>query len=205
MIRVLCVDDHALVRDGIELILSRQSDMELAGSLASGEEAIDFFRRDVPDVTLMDLQLATIDGADTIRTIRKAHPDARFVVLTMYDDEEHIHRAMAAGAATYLLKDTLSIDLVQVIRRVHSGECPISENVEAALQTRAAHPALTAREIEIMQHVVEGKRNKEIAAALFLSEVTVMTHLRNIYVKLGVNDRTAALSVAIRRGFVQIR
>ena len=205
MIRVVCIDDHALVRDGIELILSRQKDMELVGSLATGEEAIDFFRHDAPDVTLIDLQLGTIDGVETIRTIRKTHPDARFIVLTVYEDEEHIHRAMSAGAATYLLKETLSADLVQVIRQVHSGECPISESVEAALQTRAAHPTLTAREVEIMQHVVEGKRNKEIAAALFLSEVTVMTHLRNIYIKLGVNDRTAALSVAVRRGIVQIR
>lgn len=205
MIRVLCIDDHALVRYGIELTLSRQKDMELIGSLATGEEAIEFFRHDLPDVTLVDLELATMDGADTIRTIRAIHPNARFIVLTVYEDEEHIHRAMSAGASTYLLKETLSAELVQVIRQVHSGECPVSESVEAALHNRAAHPTLTAREVEIMQHVVEGKRNKEIAAALFVSEVTVMTHLRNIYAKLGVNDRTAALSVAVRRGIVQIR
>jgi len=205
MIRVLCVDDHALVREGIGFIISREPDMELIGSVATGEEAIEFFRHHQPDITLMDLQLATIDGADAIKAIRLAHPGARVIVLTMYEAEEHIHRAVSAGAATYLLKDTLAADLVCVIRSVHLGEQALPADVKAVLETRAHHPALTAREIEIMQLVSEGLRNKEIAAALSISEVTVITHLRNIYSKMGVNDRTAALSLAIRRGVIQIR
>jgi two-component system NarL family response regulator len=205
MIQVLCVDDHALVREGIDFIVNREPDMELIGSVATGEEAIEFFRHHQPDITLMDLQLATIDGADAIRAIRLAHPGARVIVLTMYESEEHIHRAMSAGAATYLLKDTLAADLVRVIRSVYHGERSLPADVKAALETRATHPALTAREIQIMQLVSEGLRNKEIAAALSISEVTVITHLRNIYTKMAVNDRTAALSLAIRRGIIQIR
>jgi DNA-binding NarL/FixJ family response regulator len=205
MIRILCVDDHALVREGIALIIERQPDMQLVGSVSTGEEAIECFRREVPDVTLMDLQLATISGVDAIEAIRRTHPRARIIVLTMYDAEEHVYRAMSAGAATYLLKDTLSADLVRVIREVHSGDFTVSAGVDAALQTRARHPALTPREIQIMYLVAEGKRNKEVAHALAISEETVITHLKNIFAKLAVNDRTAALSVAIRRGIIQIR
>lgn len=204
MIRLLCVDDHAIVREGIGLIVNRESDMTLVGSVATGEEAIEFFSREQPDVTLMDLQLATISGADAIRAIKSSHPDARVIVLTMYEGEEHIHRAMSAGAATYLLKDTLSADLVRVIRQVHSGEPAVSADVEAALQTRASHPALTPREVEILYVVAEGKRNKEIGAALSISEETVVTHLKNIFTKLGVNDRTAAVALAVRRGIIHL-
>jgi len=205
MIRLLCVDDHAIVREGIGLIVSREADMALIGSVATGEEAIEFFAHDTPDITLMDLQLATISGVEATRAIKKRHPDARIIVLTMYESEEHIHQAMSAGAATYLLKDTLSGDLVQVIRQVHSGQPTVSADVEAALLTRASHPALTTREVQIMYVVAEGKRNKEVAADLSISEETVVTHLKNIFTKLGVNDRTGAVSVAIRRGIIQIR
>ena len=204
MIRLLCVDDHAIVREGIGLIVNREADMTLVGSVATGEEAIDFFSREEPDVTLMDLQLATISGAEAIRAIKSHHPDARIIVLTMYEGEEHIHRAMSAGAATYLLKDTLSADLVRVIRQVHTGQPAVSADIEAALQTRASHPALTPREIEILYVVAEGKRNKEIGAALSISEETVVTHLKNIFTKLGVNDRTAAVALAVRRGIIHL-
>ena len=204
MIRLLCVDDHAIVREGIGLIVNREADMTLVGSVATGEEAIEFFSREQPDVTLMDLQLATISGADAIRAIKSSHPDARIIVLTMYEGEEHIHRAMSAGASTYLLKDTLSADLVRVIRQVHSGEPAVSADVAAALQTRASHPALTPREVEILYVVAEGKRNKEIGAALSISEETVVTHLKNIFTKLGVNDRTAAVALAVRRGIIHL-
>jgi DNA-binding NarL/FixJ family response regulator len=204
MIRLLCVDDHAIVREGIGLIVNREPDMTLVGSVATGEEAIEFFSREEPDVTLMDLQLATISGAEAIRAIKSAYPDARIIVLTMYEGEEHIHRAMSAGAATYLLKDTLSADLVRVIRQVHSGQPAVSADVEAALQTRASHPALTPREVEILYVVAEGKRNKEIGAALSISEETVVTHLKNIFTKLGVNDRTAAVALAVRRGIIHL-
>ena len=205
MIRVLCVDDHALVREGIELVISRQPDMQLIGSVATGEDAIEFFRTQNPDVTLMDLQLATISGADAIVGIRRIRPDARVIVLTMYDSEEHIHRAISAGAITYLLKDTLSADLVRVIREVHAGGRPVARDVQAVLQARAGHQPLTAREVQIMELVAKGQRNKEIAGSLSISEETVITHLKNIFTKLQVNDRTAALIVAIQRGFVHVR
>jgi DNA-binding NarL/FixJ family response regulator len=205
MIRLLCVDDHALVREGIELVISREPDMQLIGSVATGEEAIEFFKSHTPDITLMDLQLATISGADAIAAIRRNNPEARIIVLTMYEGEEHIHRAISAGAAAYLLKDTLSADLVRVIRQVHAGGRPVPADVEATLQARAGHQPLTAREVQIMERVAQGQRNKEIAASLSISEETVITHLKNIFAKLDVNDRTAALIVAIRRGFVQVR
>ena len=205
MIRLLCVDDHALLREGIELVVSREPDVRLIGSVATGEEAIEFFKTATPDVTLMDLQLATISGAEAISGIRRICPDARIIVLTMYESEEHIHRALSAGAVTYLLKDTLSADLVRVIREVHAGARPVRPDVKATMQARAAHQPLTAREVQIMELVAEGQRNKEIAASLSISEDTVITHLKNIFAKLEVNDRTAALIVAIRRGFVQVR
>jgi two-component system, NarL family, response regulator len=153
----------------------------------------------------MDLQLATMSGADAIKAIKQFRPDAKIIVLTMYEGEEHIYRAMSAGANTYVLKDTISSDLVRVIRNVFSGDQQLSPGLQAVLDVRASHPTLTQREIEIMELVARGMRNKEIAGALLISEETVITHLKNIFSKLSVNDRTAALTVAIRRGIVQIK
>ena len=205
MIRVLCVDDHRIVREGIALIIDREPDMQVVASAATGEEAVVLFKRDRPDVTLMDLQLPVMSGLDAIKAIRLDDADARIIVLTMYQGDEDIHRALSAGAATYLLKDTLSDDLIRFVREVHTGRRPIRPEVKARLDERAAQPTLTPREIQVMERVAEGKRNKEIASLLGISEETVQVHLKNIFVKLKVSERTAAVNVALRRGIVHIR
>jgi DNA-binding NarL/FixJ family response regulator len=205
VIRVMCVDDHRIVREGISVIINRESDMSVVGTASTGEEAVAVFRRERPDVTLMDLQLPRMTGLEAIRQIRQENPDARIIVLTMYQGDEDIHRALAAGAATYLLKDTLSDDLIRFVREVHSGRRPLRPEVRAALDERALAPTLTPREIQVMELVAEGRRNKEIASSLAISEETVQVHLRNIFAKLKVSERTAALNVAIRRGIVHIR
>ena len=204
-IRVLCVDDHRIVREGIGLIIARQPDMEVVGSAATGEEAVSLFKRERPDVTLMDLQLATMSGLEAIQAIRREDADARIIVLTMYQGDEDIHRALKAGATTYLLKDTLSDDLIRFVREVHSGRRPIRADVKARLDERALQPTLTPREVQVMELVSEGRRNKEIAVLLGISEETVQVHLKNIFAKLKVGERTAAVNVAIRRGIVHIK
>jgi DNA-binding NarL/FixJ family response regulator len=204
-IRVLCVDDHRIVREGIGLIIARQPDMEVVGSAATGEEAVALFKRERPDVTLMDLQLPTMSGLEAIQAIRRDDADARIIVLTMYQGDEDIHRALTAGATTYLLKDTLSDDLIRFVREVHSGRRPIRADVKARLDERATQPTLTPREVQVMELVSEGRRNKEIAVLLGISEETVQVHLKNIFAKLKVGERTAAVNVAIRRGIVHIK
>lgn len=204
VIRVLCVDDHRIVREGIGLIIGKQADMCVVGSAACGEDAIALFDRERPDVTLMDLQLGQMSGLQAIRAIRRISTDARIVVLTMYQGDEDIYRALDAGAATYLLKDSLADDLVRVIREVHGGRRPISPDVEARLADRARLPPLTPREVEIIELIAQGMRNKEIAAALGISTETVQVHVKNVLGKLNVNDRTAAINVAIRRGIIHI-
>ena len=204
-IRVLCVDDHRIVREGIGLIIARQPDMEVVGSAATGEEAVALFKRERPDVTLMDLQLSTMSGLEAIQAIRREDADARIIVLTMYQGDEDIHRALTAGATTYLLKDTLSDDLIRFVREVHAGRRPIRADVKARLDERASQPTLTPREVQVMELVSEGRRNKEIAVLLGISEETVQVHLKNIFAKLKVGERTAAVNVAIRRGIVHIK
>ena len=204
-IRVMCVEDHRIVREGIALIINQEADMEVVGSCASAEEAVSLFRSCRPDVTLMDLRLGKMSGVDAIKGIRKEHPDARIVVLTMYEGDEDIYRAHQAGATTYLLKDTLSSDLIRVVRQVHAGERPVMPVVEARLKERASAPTLTSREIEVLQLISEGLRNKEVGASLGITEGTVQIHVKNIFGKLNVNDRTAAVQIAVRRGLVQMR
>jgi DNA-binding NarL/FixJ family response regulator len=204
MIRVLCVDDHRIVRDGLTLVIDQQPDMKVVACAASGEEAVTLFMRHRPDVTLMDLRLGAMSGVDAIRAIRRAHPDARIVVLTMSRGDEDIHRALAAGAVTYLLKDTAFDDLLHIIRDVHAGRQPeISPDVKARLAERAGRPALTPREVEVLELVRKGLRNREIAASLGVSEETVQSHVKHILGKLEVPDRTAAIDVALRRGILQ--
>jgi two-component system NarL family response regulator len=203
-IRVLCVDDHRIVREGITLIISRQPDMEVVASAASGEESIDLHRQYRPDVTLMDLQLGGMSGVDAIRNIRREHPGARIVVLTMYQGDEDIFRALEAGASTYLLKDTLSDDLLRVVREVYAGNQPIRPEVEALLAKRAAGSTLTNREIEVIDLIAQGMRNKEIAAALGISEETAQVHVKHILAKLKVKDRSAAITVALKRGIIHL-
>jgi len=203
-IRILCVDDHRIVREGIALIISRQPDMRVVAFAATGDEAVQKFEQHRPDITLMDLRLGKTSGLDAITAIRRQHGDARIIVLTMYQGDEDIHQALKTGASTYLLKDALADDLIRVVREVHAGGHPIGEDVRARLDERATQPTLTPREVQVLKLVAIGHRNKEIAALLGLSDETVPVHLKNIFSKLGVNERTAAVNVALRRGIVHI-
>jgi DNA-binding NarL/FixJ family response regulator len=203
-IRVLCVDDHRIVREGLRMIINGESDMVVVDAAANGNEAVSRYQQHLPDITLMDLQLPEMGGVDAIRAIRLFDPRARIIVLTMYKGDEDIHRALRAGASTYLLKDTLADDLPRIVREVHAGARPLPPDVQARLEERAAHPTLTDREIEVMKLVAAGRRDKEIAVALSISNQTVRVHMKNIFMKLGVSDRTEAMSVAIRRGIIHI-
>jgi DNA-binding NarL/FixJ family response regulator len=203
-IRVLCVDDHRLVLDGLTLIIAAQPDLEVVGSATSGEEALALFRTCRPDVTLMDLQLPDVSGLEVIRRLRSEDANARIIVVTMYQGDEDIFRALDAGASTYLLKHTLSHDLIEAIREVQAGRRPIKPDVQARLAERSEHGVLTRRELDVLELVSRGLRNKEIAATLDLSEATVQVHVKNILAKFHVNDRTAAVNIALRRGVIHI-
>jgi DNA-binding NarL/FixJ family response regulator len=203
-ITVLCVDDHRIVREGLRMVINSEPDMTVIAAAATGGEAVAHYRRHRPDVTLMDLQLPDMGGVEAIRAIRELDANARIIVLTMYKGDEDIHRAMDAGASTYLLKDTLADDLPRIVRDVHAGRPTIPEDVRAKLQERAASPTLTPREVEVMRLVAAGRRDKEIAVALSIRNQTARVHIKNIYAKLGVSDRTEAMSVALRRGIIHI-
>lgn len=205
LIRVLCVDDHPVVRGGLTQLIDLQSDMKVVAAAASGEDAVDLYRQHRPDITLMDLQLPGLNGLGAIHMIRKDDPSARIVVLTMYEGEEDIVGALNAGACAYLLKDTLSHDLLRTIRAVHDGQQPLPPHIAARLAMRGAHPILTRREIDIIELIANGMRNKEIATALAIAEETVHAHVKKIFVKLHVNDRTAAISIALRRGIIHLK
>jgi DNA-binding NarL/FixJ family response regulator len=203
-IRVLCVDDHRLMREGIARIVGVQPDMTVVAQAHDGEEAVVQFEKFRPDVTLMDLEMPTMNGVQAIQAIRARHPNARIVVLTMYHGDEDIYRAVAAGAVGYLLKDTLPDDLVRVIRDVHAGQRAIPPEIAAALEQRASQPSLTIRESQVLELLATGKRNKEIAAALGISGDTASAHIKSIFLKFNVHDRTAALAEALRRGIIHI-
>jgi two-component system NarL family response regulator len=203
-IRVLCVDDHPIVREGLISAITDHGDMVVIGEAATGEEAVALFKQHQPDITLMDLRLRGLSGLDAIRQIRAHQPDARIIVLTMYEGDEDIYRALAAGAVTYLLKDTLSDDLLRVVREVHAGGAPMTQEVEARLAERATHPRLTPRELEVIERVANGLRNKEIAEDLGIRLDTVEAHLKNIFAKLGVSERISAVKIALRRGIVHV-
>jgi DNA-binding NarL/FixJ family response regulator len=204
-IRILCVDDHPLVREGVTRKLDLQQDMRVVAAASTGEEAIRLFAQHRPDVTIMDLNLPGMSGLETIEALRSRQPDARIVVLTMYQGDEDIHRALEAGAAAYVLKTTVSDDLVRVIREVHAGARPMSPDVATQLAARKVLPPLTPRERDVIELMAGGMRNKEIAAKLGISEDTVEVHARNIFTKLGVRDRTAAVTVALKRGIIHLR
>lgn len=205
-IRVLLVDDHRIVREGLAHVIDRQPDMRIAGAAATEEEAIQLYRQHRPDLTIMDLQLRGGSGVNAIRTIRSEDPCARIVVLTMMRGDEDIHRALEAGALTYLLKDTAIEDLTRIIREVHAGKSqPISPEVKAQIAARAERPALTGRETEVLELVRRGLRNREIGASLGISEETVQSHVRSILSKLDAQDRTAAVDVALRRGILHLQ
>lgn len=203
-IRVLCVDDHPLLRDGIAAILEAQSDIVLVGEAATGVEAIAQFRNLRPDVTLMDVQMPDMDGIAAIEQICKECPRALIIVLTTYDGDAQAVRALKAGAAAYLLKGSLRHELLGAIRAVARGRRHISPEVAQQIALHAAEDALSAREVSVLELVAAGKANKEIAWQLSVSEETVKAHLRSVFLKLGVADRTQAVTVALRRGIIAL-
>jgi two-component system NarL family response regulator len=192
------------MREGIVRIVSLQPDIVVVAEARTGQEAVEQFMKHRPDVTLMDLQLPVMNGLQAIRAIKKADAAARVVVLTMYQGDEDIYRALQAGAAAYLLKDSVPDDLIRVIRDVHAGNQIISDDVATKLAARANQPTLTERELQVLELLAEGQRNKEIAATLSISEDTARTHIKSIFFKFNVHDRTAALAEAVRRGIVHI-
>jgi two-component system, NarL family, response regulator len=204
IIRVLCVDDHRLMREGIVRIIGFDAGVTVVAEGGTGEEAVEKFLQHRPDVTLMDLQLRGMNGLQAIRTIRTLQPDARIVVLTMYEGDETIYDALEAGAAGYLLKDSVPADLIRVIREVHAGSRSIPPHIEAKLEARLGRPKLTVREKEVLDLLARGLRNKEIAAELRISEETARAHIKGIFQKLRVHDRTAALAEALRRGLARV-
>jgi len=203
-IRVLCVDDHLLVREGITRIIALQPDMKVVATAATGDEAVEQFRCTQPDVTLMDLQLPGMNGLDAITAIRAEFPSARIVVLTMYHGEEDIYRALRAGATGYLLKDALSKDLLRTIRQAHAGERPLPPKVAAQLELRKTQATLSLREEQVIELVAKGLRNKEIANSLGIAEDTVQVYIKSIFSKLNVHDRISAISVAAKRGIIRL-
>ena len=202
-ITVLCVDDHPIVREGIVSIIQGDPDLKLIAEAETAQQAIDAFHRCRPDVTVIDLRLPDRDGVDVIKELRKAYPQARFVVLTSAEGDMDMRRALEAGAQAYLIKGVVRKELRQVIKAVHAGERYIPANVAEEIVTHINAPTLTARELEVLQLVAEGLRNKEIGARLSIGEDTVKMHMRNVMQKLAVNDRTHAVMVAVRRGFIR--
>lgn len=203
-IRILSVDDHPLLREGIAMLIENQPDMVLVGQAATGREAIEQFREHQPDVTLMDLRLPDISGIDALIAIRTESPDACVVVLTTFEGDVEIQRALEAGARGYLLKTTPAKELVEVIRQTHAGKKRIPAEVAAHLAEHMGEEGLTPREVEVLRHLAEGNRNKDIAGLLFISEETVKVHIKHIMEKLGANDRTQAVAIAVRRGIIQL-
>jgi two-component system, NarL family, response regulator len=203
-IRVLIVDDHPMIRAGLTATISPEPDMTVVGSASTGREGLEQYRRHQPDITLMDLKMPDMGGVEAIRTIRAEFPSAKIIVVSTYQGDEDIYRALDAGAVTYLLKDTLAERMVGIIREVAKGGRPIPPEVAQRLTDRMFQAALTTRETEILRLVARGMRNKEIAADLKISDETVQGHVKNILAKLSVHDRTEAVAVAIRRGIVHL-
>jgi DNA-binding NarL/FixJ family response regulator len=203
-VRILCVDDHAVVREGIAAIINLQPDMTLVASASTGRDALEQYRAIRPDVTLMDLRLPDMSGFDAIRAIRAEFPDARVIVLSSYEGDADIRQAMDAGARGYVAKGMVREELLAVIRSVHAGKRRLPAELASTLAEHLSDDQLSPREIEVLQHVSAGKLNKEIAAELSLAEGTVKMHVRNILSKLGANDRTEAVTVALRRGIIRL-
>jgi two-component system, NarL family, response regulator len=203
-IRVVVADDHALVRLGLKALIEAQPDMEVVGEAADGPAAVEAYTTHKPDVLLVDLRMPTMSGRDVITNIRKTFADAKVVVLTSFDGDEDVFRAVQAGARGYLLKSTPPDEVIKAIRTVQGGGRLIAPEVAARLADRVNSPSLTAREVAVLELVAKGLSNKEIAAALFLAEDTVKNHLKHIYGKLEVSDRTEAVLLAVQRGILTL-
>lgn len=203
-IRVLCADDHPVVRDGLRAIIGTQPDMTVADEAGDGLECVSKYREHRPDVVVMDLRMPGLGGVDATLEVRKEFPDARIIILTTYEGDEDIFRALEAGAQAYLLKEMVRTELLQTIREVHSGKRHISPAVAARLAEHMPRVALSERELQVLKHIARGLRNKEIGAALNIAEDTVKIHVRNIFGKLNVMDRTQAVVSASQRGIIHL-
>ena len=203
-IRVLTVDDHALIREGIAALIANQKDMRLVGEASNGREAIEQFRSHRPDITLMDLQMPEMNGIDALIAIRSEFPDARIIVLTTYPGDALCKRAMTAGAQAYILKGNVRKNLLDTIRAVRAGKKILHAEVAAELATHAADDDLSEREIEVLSLIAAGNSNKLVADQLAISEDTVKGHVKSILSKLGVNDRTHAVTAALKRGIIEL-
>jgi two-component system NarL family response regulator len=201
----MVIDDQAVVRQGFVSLIKTVPDMEIVGEGSNGQEAVELFRQLRPDITLMDLRMPVLSGAEAIKQIRSEFPAARIIVLTTFDGDEDIYRAVQAGAQGYLLKDMFFEELEAAIRKVHAGARLIPGSVAERLAARMSSSELTGRELEVLRHIVDGKSNKEIGNALNISEATVKSHINNILSKLGVSDRTQAATTALQRGIVHFR
>jgi DNA-binding NarL/FixJ family response regulator len=203
-IRILSVDDHPLLNEGIAAIINSQPDMQLVAQATSGRDAVAQFRQHLPDVTLMDLRMPDMSGIDTVIAIRAEFPDARIIMLTTFQGDVEIQRALEAGARGYLLKSMPPKDMVAVIRQVHAGKKRIPSEIAAHLAEHMGEEELTSRELEVLRHIAGGNRNRDIAERLFVAEETVKVHVKHIMDKLGAKDRTEAVAIAVRRGIIQL-
>ncbi len=203
-IRVFCVDDHPLMREGIATVIRNEPDMQLVAEASSGDDAIRVFREHRPDVTLMDVRMPDMGGIDALLAIRTEFPNARVIMLTTFEGDAEIKRALEAGAQGYMLKSMPRKQLVDVIRKVYAGQKHIPNEVAAQLMEHLGAETLSKREVEVLQKVAAGNRNSDIAALLFISEETVKGHIKHIMEKLGASDRTEAVAIGIRRGFIHL-
>jgi DNA-binding NarL/FixJ family response regulator len=203
-IRVFSVDDHPLLREGIAAIINNQPDMTMVALAANAQDAVEQFRKYKPDVTLMDLRLPDKNGIETMIAIRSEFPDARVIMLTTFEGDVEIKRALEAGARGYLLKSMPPKELVEVIRQVHAGKKRIPPQLAAQLAEHMSDEALTEREVEVLGQIAGGNRNRDIADRLFITEETVKVHIKHIMEKLGASDRTQAVAIGIRRGIIQL-
>jgi len=203
-IRILTVDDHDILRAGIAAVLATEADMDVVAQAGDGREAIEQFRAHRPDITLMDLQMPLMGGTETIRAIREEFADARIIVLTTYSGDAQATQALEAGASAYLLKSMLRRELAETIRRVHSGRRVVPPEIAVELAEHHADSSLTEREIDVLRQVASGNANKIVADKLSISEETVKSHVKSILSKLGANDRTHAVTIAIKRGIIDL-